>query len=176
MGAAKGAAAYEKSEDPVYVLDNNLQIDTEYYLHNQLSNPLTRIFEPIIENPAVLLSGDHTRSIKKAAPVVRKGAITMFAVKQAKCLGCRALLPKGSTEKDALCEHCMPRAAELYLRKLDEAQQFEQAHSELWTQCQRCAGSMHQDVLCSNADCPIFYRRIKARKDLAEVQELLARW
>ena len=60
--AAKGAPAYEKSEDPVYVLDNNLTIDTEYYLTNQLSNPLTRIFEPIIPNPASLLSGDHTRT------------------------------------------------------------------------------------------------------------------
>ena len=66
---------------------------------------ITRIFEPIIENPAVLLSGDHTRSIKKAAPVARKGAITMFAVKQQKCLGCRALLPKGAENEPggALC-------------------------------------------------------------------------
>ena len=53
--AAKGAPAYEKSEDPVYVLDNNLPIDTEYYLTNQLSNPLTRIFEPIIPNPQVCI-------------------------------------------------------------------------------------------------------------------------
>ena len=61
--AAKGAPAYEKSEDPVYVLENNLPIDTEYYLTNQLSNPLTRIFEPIIPNPQTLLSGDHTHSL-----------------------------------------------------------------------------------------------------------------
>lgn len=43
----------EKSEDPVYVLENNLPIDTDYYLSNQLSNPLTRIFEPIIGNAGV---------------------------------------------------------------------------------------------------------------------------
>ncbi|CCO28431.1 DNA polymerase delta subunit 1 [Rhizoctonia solani AG-1 IB] len=36
--AAKGAAAYEKSEDPLYVLENNIPIDTKYYLDNQLSN------------------------------------------------------------------------------------------------------------------------------------------
>ena len=35
-----GAAAYEKSEDPIYVLENNIPIDTKYYLDNQLSNPL----------------------------------------------------------------------------------------------------------------------------------------
>lgn len=34
-----------------------------YYLENQLSGPLTRIFEGIIDNPASLFSGEHTRTI-----------------------------------------------------------------------------------------------------------------
>lgn len=29
--------AYEKSEDPIYVLENNIPIDPQYYLENQLS-------------------------------------------------------------------------------------------------------------------------------------------
>jgi DNA polymerase delta subunit 1 len=29
---------YEKSEDPVYVLENSLPVDVEYYLHNQVSD------------------------------------------------------------------------------------------------------------------------------------------
>ncbi|CAG8834050.1 18578_t:CDS:2, partial [Racocetra persica] len=48
----KGAAAYEKSEDPIYVLENNIPIDTSYYLENQLSKPLLRIFEPILGDKA----------------------------------------------------------------------------------------------------------------------------
>ena len=48
----KGAAAYEKSEDPIYVLENNIPIDTKYYLDNQLANPLMRIFEPILGEKA----------------------------------------------------------------------------------------------------------------------------
>ena len=36
------------SEDPIYVLENNIAIDTQYYLENQLSKPLLRIFEPIL--------------------------------------------------------------------------------------------------------------------------------
>lgn len=47
-----GAAAYEKSEDPIYVLENNIPIDTKYYLENQLSKPLMRIFEPILGEKA----------------------------------------------------------------------------------------------------------------------------
>jgi hypothetical protein len=61
----QGAPAYEKSEDPVWVLEHNLPIDTEYYLTNQLSNPLQRIFEPIIPNPQTLISGDHTRTVSE---------------------------------------------------------------------------------------------------------------
>ena len=53
----KGAAAYEKSEDPIYVLENNLPIDTKYYLENQLANPLMRIFEPIL--------GEKANSLRK---------------------------------------------------------------------------------------------------------------
>lgn len=32
------------------------------------------------------------------------------------------------------------------------------AAGALWSQCQRCQGSLHQDVLCTSRDCPIFYR------------------
>jgi DNA polymerase delta subunit 1 len=43
----KDAAAYKKYEDPLYVLENNIPIDTKYHLENQLSKPLMRIFEHI---------------------------------------------------------------------------------------------------------------------------------
>ncbi len=49
IAASKGTPAYQKSEDPIYVLENNIPIDTQYYLENQLSKPLTRIFEPIFK-------------------------------------------------------------------------------------------------------------------------------
>ena len=46
------SAAYEKAEDPIYVLENNLPIDTKYYLEQQLSKPLLRIFEPVMGDKA----------------------------------------------------------------------------------------------------------------------------
>lgn len=39
-------------QDPIYVLENNIPIDTKYYLENQLSKPLIRIFEPILGEKA----------------------------------------------------------------------------------------------------------------------------
>ncbi|KAF8677536.1 DNA polymerase [Rhizoctonia solani] len=90
--AAKGAAAYEKSEDPLYVLENNIPIDTKYYLDNQLSKPLMRIFEPIKgeKEAATLLSGSHTRTIQIATPTI--GGLMKFAVKTVTCLGCKTAL------------------------------------------------------------------------------------
>lgn len=42
-----------------------------------------------------------------------------------------------------------------------QANTLEDQFAALWTQCQRCQGSLHQDVLCTSRDCPIFYRRKK---------------
>jgi DNA polymerase delta subunit 1 len=52
---------------------------------------------------------------------------------------------------------------------------MERKFNSLWTQCQRCQGSLHQDVLCTSCDCPIFYSRKKAQKDLSDVTEKLER-
>jgi DNA polymerase delta subunit 1 len=61
--AAKGTPAYERSEDPIYVLEHNIPIDAKYYLEHQLEGPITRIFEGVIDNPASLFVGEHTRTI-----------------------------------------------------------------------------------------------------------------
>lgn len=85
---AKGAKAYEKSEDPIYVLDHNIPLDTKYYLENQLSKPLLSIFEPILgESKAKsMLTGDHTRTVVKVARA--DSGLMKFTQKRASCLGC----------------------------------------------------------------------------------------
>ncbi|CAI0428312.1 unnamed protein product [Linum tenue] len=178
--AAKGAKAYEKSEDPIYVLENNIPIDSKYYLTNQLQKPLLRIFEPILKNAKdELLSGDHTRNISK--PIPSSGGIMRFAKKQLTCLGCKAVI---KDSERTLCTHCQGREAELYCKSvsqerlffLDAVADLESLFGRLWTQCQECQGSLHQDVLCTSRDCPIFYRRKKAQKDMGEARRQLDRW
>lgn len=159
------AKNYDKSEDPIYVLENNLPIDTKYYLENQLSNPLLRIFEPILgeKRAQQLLTGEHTRSIAMAAPTT--GGLMRFAVKTELCKGCKRPL-KAQYAKGALCADCGGRAQEFYQKTLTQLNSLEAKFARLWTQCQRCQGSLHQDVICSSKDCPIFYMRKKAQKDL----------
>ncbi|KAL1301127.1 DNA polymerase delta catalytic subunit [Arachis ipaensis] len=170
--AAKGAKAYERSEDPIYVLENNIPIDPQYYLENQISKPILRIFEPILKNASKeLLHGSHTRSISISTP--SNSGIMKFAKKQLTCIGCKALLSKGN---HTLCSHCKGREAELYCKTVTHVSELEMLFGRLWTQCQECQGSLHQDVLCTSRDCPIFYRRKKAQKDMAEAKLQLDRW
>ena len=167
--AAKGTPVYLKSEDPLYVLENNIPIDTHYYLEQQLSKPLLRLFDSILPDAKILLTGDHTRSVLKLTPSIHVG-LMRFTKKSQKCLGCRVPV---ADDHPCICENCQPRHAELYLKNLTIVRQHESRFSELWTQCQRCQGSFHQNVLCSSADCPIFYMRKKVQKDLADAQQIL---
>ncbi|ESQ31505.1 hypothetical protein EUTSA_v10003565mg [Eutrema salsugineum] len=168
--AAKGAKAYERSEDPIYVLQNNIPIDPNYYLENQISKPLLRIFEPVLKNASKeLLHGSHTRSISITTP--SNSGIMKFAKKQLSCVGCKVPISNGT-----LCQRCKGREAELYCKNVSQVSDLEEVFGRLWTQCQECQGSLHQDVLCTSRDCPIFYRRMKAQKDMAVAKQQLDRW
>nr|XP_006813424.1 PREDICTED: DNA polymerase delta catalytic subunit-like [Saccoglossus kowalevskii] len=174
IAGAKKAAAYTKSEDPIFVLENNVPIDTQYYLENQLSKPLLRIFEPILgENKAesVLLKGAHT--LTKTVVHSKVGGLSAFTKKRSACIGCKALLPKDGL---AVCKHCEPREAELYQKEISNLSALEEKFSRLWTQCQRCQGSLHEDILCTSRDCPIFYMRKKVQKDLADQDVIVRRF
>lgn len=174
INALAGAKNYEKSEDPLFVLENSLPIDVKYYLDNQLTNPLMRIFEPILgeKRAKELLAGAHTRTIKMSAP--KTGGLMRFAKKAELCKNCKS--PLKPNNKGAICENCISEAPKLYGEALAQMNYLENKFSRLWTECQRCQGSLHQEVLCSNKDCPIFYMRKKAQKDVIQQGLELQKW
>mmetsp|Transcript_3469 Transcript_3469/g.7649 ORF Transcript_3469/g.7649 Transcript_3469/m.7649 type:complete len:1149 (-) Transcript_3469:95-3541(-) len=169
--AAKGAANFEKAEDPIYVLENNIPIDSKWYLSNQLSKPLTRIFEPIIDNvEKSLLKGDHTRKIFIPTPTAKKGSLMMFAHKKATCMGCKVSI---SANEGNLCKYCLPKEAQIYLEKLAALKEAELRYAHLWSEAQRIHGTLHTDIMCTGDGCACqFYRRKKVQTDirLAQVQ------
>ena len=173
---ASGAKNFERSEDPLWVLEKNIPIDTKYYLDNQLAKPLGRIFDPILgeKKAAQLLTGEHTRSIAIAAPTL--GGLTKFTKKTQTCMGCKKPLVTASEAAGAVCENCRPRIGELYTKTLTKVSELEVRFGRLWTQCQRCQGSMHNEVICSSKDCPIYYMRMKTRKDVEDAGRELGRF
>ncbi|KAJ2721882.1 DNA-directed DNA polymerase delta [Coemansia sp. Benny D115] len=171
---SKNAKTYEKAEDPIYVLDNNLPIDTNYYLEHQLTNPLMRIFEPILGSKvSSLFKGQHTRTIHVAAPTT--GAMARFMVKTNSCLSCKTPL-RGEYQHRAVCKHCEPKLPEIYMRNMDVMRELEMRYARLWTECQRCQGSINREVVCNNQDCPIFYMRKKSQKDAEDQTKIMERF
>jgi DNA polymerase delta subunit 1 len=173
---AAGAKNFERSEDPIFVLENNIPIDTKYYLDNQLAKPLGRIFEPILGETKAnsLLAGAHTRTISVAAPSV--GGLMKFAKKTFTCMGCKKPLVGKEESGGAVCSNCAPRIGELYQKTLSKVSDLEVRFGRLWTQCQRCQGSVHNEVICSSRDCPIFYMRVKVVKDVEDAGKELERF
>lgn len=164
ISAARGAPAYQKAEDPVYALQNSIPIDTNYYLENQLAKPLVRIFEPILGEKAesLLLKGDHTRT--KCVATSQVGALAAFTRKKETCLGCKAVLPPDRQDK-AVCQHCESHEDELFHTELQAQHKLEEKFSRLWAECQRCQGSLHQEVICSKFVILINIERYISRKE-----------
>ncbi|KAL6122571.1 hypothetical protein NUSPORA_00337 [Nucleospora cyclopteri] len=158
----KKSKIYDKSEDPVYALENNLPIDTEYYIENQLKKPIQRLFEPIMDNINSLFQGEHAKKITINTGVV--GPMNKFVTKREQCLGCK----KGGVILCADCRKSFPK----HLNNLqNEYNSKAKKYHECWSQCQRCMGSAMNAVLCVNRDCPIFYMRTKVKKEMVPVQE-----
>jgi DNA polymerase delta subunit 1 len=170
----RGQKAYELAEDPIYALEHGIPIDYDYYVTKQLKNPLSRLFSAILPNPNVLFVGEHTR--KRFNPKMGgESQLSKFFKVEATCLNCKA-----PVTSSALCSKCLGQADQILLERLMNLSSAEQFFQELWSECQRCQGSVCHEVLCSNRDCPIFYRREKVKKDIrelmAEVDKFSLRW
>uniref|UniRef100_A0A1I8F928 DNA-directed DNA polymerase n=1 Tax=Macrostomum lignano TaxID=282301 RepID=A0A1I8F928_9PLAT len=148
VSAAKGTPAYQKAEDPIYVLENNATVKAR----------------------SMLLSGEHTRV--KAVVHSKVGGLAAFATREPPASAarrcCRRTPPMG------VCKHCEPNESALYQREVGVLRVLEEKFNRLWTECQRCQGSLHEDVLCTSRDCPIFYMRKRLQKDLADQDALAA--
>ncbi|SCU89708.1 LAME_0E05072g1_1 [Lachancea meyersii CBS 8951] len=162
---------YNRAEDPLYVLEHNIQIDSKYYLTNQLQNPIISIIAPIIGEKHAN-SMFVVKSIKISAGNT-KGGLMGFVKKVQTCKGCKRPLSKN---EGPLCDNCVTRSGELYVRALFDVRDLQQKFARLWTQCQRCSGSLHNEVLCSNKNCDIFYMRVKAKKEVQEKVIDLSKW
>ncbi|CAK9218032.1 unnamed protein product [Sphagnum troendelagicum] len=94
--------------------------------------------------------------------VCASGMLQLLLVWVTVCLMSSSKQQKGpSEENQTLCIHCKGREAELYQKTVTNVRDLEQLFGRLWTQCQRCQGSLHQDVLCT--------RKISSSKVLFKV-------
>ena len=111
-----GAKAWEKAEDPIYVLDNNLPAR-----HRLVPRA------PAVGADQAPLRADRARTRTRCSRATTRarsrrrcrptaGLMKFVAVTQ-RCLGCKASLPGGKDEAGsalALCASCEPKEAEVY--------------------------------------------------------------
>ncbi|KAI3960446.1 hypothetical protein MKW92_004824 [Papaver armeniacum] len=127
-----------------FMLENNIPIDSQYYLENQISKQGTS-------------QGSHTRAVSISTP--SNSGIMRFAKKQLSCLGCKALI--SNTEQTLF--RIARKETELYCKTIANVAELEILSEKLWTQCQECQGSLTKT--CSVQDLPnILSRRKKAQK------------
>ena len=169
----KGAKMFSKAEDPLFVLEHDIPIDTQYYM-DQLIAPLCRIFSPIMEDPeTVFRTGDHTRVLVIPRSKVATGGLASFLVVREVCMGCRAALKKG---EKVVCFDCHDSLTDIYMKYLARVSEKEMEFQRLWTHCQSCKGSVMEEIHCAANDCQIFYKRTKVYKELQESQKSLAKF
>ncbi|BAM39390.1 DNA polymerase delta catalytic subunit [Theileria orientalis strain Shintoku] len=162
----KGEAQYDRAEEPLYVTENNLPIDTNHYLES-IKTTLLRIFDVVMPNPQSLFSGEHTRVINISSNT--GGLMNKFLKKVNRCLSCNTVI-----QTSTFCDNCnQSKKQQVLLDKLKICRMKEETYFKLWTHCQRCQGNLHSAVVCDNRDCPIFYRRVKTSKDLSNLVNTL---
>ncbi|KAL7719301.1 DNA polymerase [Entamoeba marina] len=168
--AAKGAKAYEKAEDPLYALENNIPLDYDYYIDNQLKKPLTRIFKPILgDKVEMLFKGEHTRYVVNVIPTQQSGILKFTKVTK-RCINCHAPI---KNNEGTLCRSCHDKTGEIYAKRIEEVRSAESAFHRVMTQCQECMRSHHREIICSNKDCPIFYMRVKVQQVIDDKRSLI---
>jgi len=157
----KKAKGFECSEDPLYVIEHGCPIDYNYYIENQLKKPVIGIFEHIIgaSNALKLFKGEHTRTVIQAKSTV---GIMKFTVKQTTCIGCKTVSPT------PICDYCKPREAELYIAEVQKLNILGQEGGRMDSQCRSCQKSLFDEIICSNRDCSIFYRKFKNKLEFKQ--------
>lgn len=111
----------------------------------------------------ILEGGEHTRS--RTVVTSKASALAAFTKKKETCLSCRSVLSK-EYENEPVCHYCKEKEPFIYQQELNHHRMLEDRFSKLYTECQRCQGSLHEEVLCTSRDCPIFYIRKKVQVEL----------
>lgn len=171
--------ASDRAEDPLYAMEKSLSLDTNYYLHNQISKPLLRIFEPVFGSMGkaskVLFKGDHMQPLQRQRHFNNPnwGPMSKFVVVQPSCMNCNAVLNSicKNSPNSVFCDTCLPIAPKFITDENNKLIEAKQKCKSIWDGCRVCQKTDSKDVPCANNDCNKFFLRHQLKKNV-ETQKL----
>ncbi|KAI5187133.1 DNA polymerase delta subunit 1 [Nematocida homosporus] len=154
---------HARAEDPIRVLEDEIPVDTEYYLEQQISKPVTRLLEHVVGDVAQLLKSSAVARTGNASIAAPKSGLRMFVKPKAVCFVCRA----GAAP---VCKGCVGAVPKLCLAALEKLRVLQYRYHLLLGECQRMQHTTHIPILCCNRDCPIFYKRRELTRAIGRAQ------
>jgi DNA polymerase zeta len=160
----------DRCVSPSDFIENNMQLDSEYYINKVLIPPLERVLN---------LLGVDVRSWVKTIPqsISYKGIDTVLTnVKVNSCLACGKTGVKGK-----LCQNCQENELQTLLTLRKRVQGLEGKSISFFQFCKSCESNVVGELPdasliseCRNEDCTIFYRRTKNLRETEEVMKQLS--
>ncbi|KAI9247624.1 hypothetical protein BY458DRAFT_536724 [Sporodiniella umbellata] len=157
--------------------EDTLRLDAEYYIRKQIIAPISRIFNlmgidimawydtmPRSQKIALLRLGKHSNK-----PNVKKSKRIDHYYSRSHCLVCSQWTDQAEPDKTIYTLNTRQSLSQKKFRKLLIA-------------CQTCSGlsaldamtvckSDYADIPCDSLDCPIYFERLKAKKDVITTLE-----
>ena len=179
IGEGTKGGVVDLAEDPIYVLENEIPINVEYYIKNQLQKPLERLFIPIVgrKRTAEIFGGDHTLKRVKVMPKKSSGGIMGFVQMMKVCNECRMQYDPKQHNHPSLCPTCIEvHGPQVLLQKEKVYEDVKQQYDKEFSVCQKCQGDERDPVLCMARSCPQLYIRkgleIRCNKALTDIEDM----
>jgi DNA polymerase delta subunit 1 len=178
---------HEQAEDPLWCITHDMQIDTMYYLENQLSGPLARIFMWYIgdKNHIAMI---HTmedrlhepgRSALECAQInhdIDKEIKKMTLAVATKLLGPLAFLnvPRSKPRLSGPISRFITKVSKKLTpeeeeAKLAKAVELHEKLTQFRAVCIKCRGHEDFTIQCQQRDCPNLFRLAQTNRDIEDL-------
>jgi hypothetical protein len=173
-----GRVLADRAEDPLYAITHGYQIDSEYYVRNQLAGPMSRVFMFVDMDPGEKqwLKGMekkirdaeflHQVSPEKIALMVkdRKSLIESLRKKKE-----QELFGPGALQRFTKKVTAGSRGIGAFfkpLKQTDDLEDVARLAATLKAKCDACRGMPSDELSCAARDCPVLLARAMAMQAL----------
>lgn len=185
--ADKHAKQYTLGEDPLEALNENIPINTAYYLERKIIPPLSRLFAVHFGGKKEAMDHFLARKIKMVKPPAstEKGSIGSFFKPAPKCKCCHVQEAK----RDGIyCHACVESGktgdeVAIHARNAETRNAMIETYREHVVHCNvTCQKNdpatiprdiEHADVVCSNKDCSRLYARVAHQKKMKRLLDTI---